>query len=83
MLDFGQDPESRGLLVKERVAKISKLRSPPLLESCVVNQLVGLNRLVPKDKKIYLANQPTVHSGGVSRGRVSGCGCWHLVTGDR
>ena len=22
------------------------------------------------------ANQPTVHNGGVSRGRLCGCGCW-------
>ena len=30
-------------------------------------------------------NQPTEHSGLVSRGRVCGCGCWHCwqVTGDR
>ena len=24
-----------------------------------------------------LANHPAVHSGGVSRGRAHGCGCWH------
>ena len=29
------------------------------------------NRLVPQDK----LNQPTVHSGVVSRGRVRSCGC--------
>ena len=30
------------------------------------------------------AKQPTVHSGGVSRGRVHGCGCWRYwqVKGD-
>ena len=24
----------------------------------------------------FVANQPTVHSGVISRGRVCGCGCW-------
>ena len=32
-----------------------------------------------------LVNQPTVHSGGISRGRVCGCGRWRKwhATGDR
>ena len=32
-----------------------------------------------------VANQPTVHSGGVIRERVCSCGCWRWgqVTGDR
>ena len=25
---------------------------------------------------IVFASQPTVHNGGVSRGKVCGCGCW-------
>ena len=29
-----------------------------------------------KTKIVVLVNQRTLHSGGVSRGRVDGCGCW-------
>ena len=35
-----------------------------------------VTRLASKEKKIIMANQTTVHSGGVSRGRLTGCGCW-------
>ena len=32
-----------------------------------------------------IVKQPSVHSGGVSRGSICGCGCWRkwLVTGDK
>ena len=34
---------------------------------------------------LVFANKPTVHNGGVSRGRVCDCGCWHYwqVAGGR
>ena len=54
------------LLVKEHINIVAKLRN--------------LLCYFPKTNISVLANQPTVHSGGVSRGRVCGCSClcwWH------
>ena len=59
------------LLVKEHIANISipldVLFFAVLLIFCILK------------KKFFFgvfANHSTVHSGGVSRGRVCGCGCW-------
>ena len=59
------------LLVKERIVKIEKLGTPVL---------AGFNDFLEFDYffgVLSLANQPTLHSGGASRGRVCGCCCWY------
>ena len=62
--------ESWRLLVKEHMAKIGKLRSPFL--GWFKPFVLGLKKIVVLGS--VLVNQPiTVHSGGVSRGRVCGC----------
>ena len=64
-------------LVKERIAKVAKVRNPLFLEGeddFWVWSFVYVGWF-PKTKMHILANQPTVHSGQVSRGVVFGCGC--------
>ena len=67
------------LLLKEHVAKIAKLIHSFLggLDDSVVLYFVGfgVNMLVPQDKNAFLANQPLVHCGGVSRGCLWLIGC--------
>ena len=42
------------------------------------NNWVCVGGGVPHLKKnAVLGNHPTLHGGGVCRGRVYGCGCWH------
>ena len=68
-----ENGESWRLLVKDRIAKIAKLRTL-LLKG--FDYFWGF-----KPTNVFwgfvFVNQPNVHSGGVSRGRVCGCVCCH------
>ena len=48
------------------------------LHSQVFCRFDDILRFEEKTSSVFwiFANQPTVHDGGVSRGRVWGCGCW-------
>ena len=54
------------LLVKERNDKKVNCYKP-----------ISLEGWFSKTKSSVLVNQPTLHSGGFSSGRVRACGCWH------
>ena len=70
------------LLLKDCTVKLAKLSNHifwkvvTFFGSFYILLGLGVNRLVPQENMSVLAKQPTVRSGGVSMGRVCGCGCW-------
>ena len=59
-----RNQESWRLFVKEHIGKITKLAT--LFLSYENDGVFGS----------FFVSQPTVHSGGVKREKVYGCGCW-------
>ena len=57
--------------------RFSYFGSEMVKNNCAEKVFVGLRHLLLMDLCHKQQQHPTVHSGGVSRGKVCGYGCWH------